>query len=98
MTTQLQKRIKLFLLFITILSSAFQNNLLSQEKEHNLISTFSIVACDPEAGEVGIAVASRFFAVGSVVPWAKANVGAVATQSFANTSFGWRGLELGKRS
>jgi uncharacterized Ntn-hydrolase superfamily protein len=39
-------------------------------------------------------VASRFFAVGSVVPWAQADVGAVATQSYANTSFGWRGLEL----
>ena len=60
----------------------------------NMIATFSIVACDPEAGELGVAVASRFFAVGSVVPWAKAEVGAVATQSFANTSFGWRGLEL----
>lgn len=59
-----------------------------------LISTFSIVARDPETGELGVAVASRFFAVGSVVPWAKAGVGAVATQSFANTSFGWRGLEL----
>ena len=59
-----------------------------------LVSTFSIVAGDPEAGELGIAVASRFFAVGSVVPWAEADVGAVATQSFANTSFGWRGIEL----
>jgi uncharacterized Ntn-hydrolase superfamily protein len=58
------------------------------------VSTFSIVARDGSAGELGIAVASRFFAVGSVVPWAKADVGAVATQSFANTSFGWRGLEL----
>jgi uncharacterized Ntn-hydrolase superfamily protein len=58
------------------------------------ISTFSIVACDPEAGELGIAVASRFFAVGSVVPWATADVGAIATQSFANTSFGWKGLAL----
>jgi uncharacterized Ntn-hydrolase superfamily protein len=57
-------------------------------------ATFSIVAGDPDAGELGIAVASRFFAVGSVVPWAKADVGAVATQSFANTTFGWRGLEL----
>ena len=57
-------------------------------------STFSIVAADPEAGEVGVAVASRFFAVGSVVPFAKAGVGAVATQSFANTSYGLRGLEL----
>ncbi|MFO7448433.1 MAG: DUF1028 domain-containing protein [Ignavibacteriaceae bacterium] len=65
-----------------------------QETEGRLVSTFSIVARDSAAGELGIAVASRFFAVGSVVPWAKADIGAVATQSFANTSFGWRGLEL----
>ncbi len=58
------------------------------------VSTFSIVAADPESGELGIAVASRFFGVGVVVPWAKANIGAVATQSYANTSFGWRGLAL----
>lgn len=58
------------------------------------LNTFSIVARDPANGEIGVAVASRFFAVGTVVPWAKAGVGAVATQSFANTSFGWRGLEL----
>ena len=60
-------------------------------------STFSIVASDPEAGEVGVAVASRFFAVGSVVPFAKAGVGAVATQSFANTTYGPRGLALLER-
>ena len=59
-----------------------------------LVSTFSIVARDSVTGELGVAVASRFFAVGSVVPWAKADIGAVATQSFANTSFGWRGLAL----
>jgi uncharacterized Ntn-hydrolase superfamily protein len=58
------------------------------------IATFSIVAYDSSTGELGVAVASRFFSVGSVVPWAKAGVGAVATQSFANTSFGWRGLDL----
>ncbi|HEX4825863.1 MAG TPA: DUF1028 domain-containing protein [Candidatus Polarisedimenticolaceae bacterium] len=57
-------------------------------------ATFSIVAADPEAGEVGVAVASRFFAVGTVVPFAEAGVGAVATQAFANTTFGPRGLEL----
>jgi uncharacterized Ntn-hydrolase superfamily protein len=62
--------------------------------ENSIISTFSIVARDSITGELGVAVASRFFAVGSVVPWAKADVGAVATQSYANTSFGWRGLEL----
>lgn len=58
------------------------------------IATFSIVGHDPETGELGVAVASRFFTVGNVVPWAKAGVGAVATQAYANTSFGWRGLEL----
>lgn len=57
-------------------------------------STFSIAAADPATGEVGVAVASRFFAVGTVVPWARAGVGAVATQSSANTSFGPGGLEL----
>lgn len=57
-------------------------------------STFSIVARDPATGELGVAVASRYFAVGAVVPWAKAGVGAVATQSFVNPSFGPRGLDL----
>ncbi|HJS20746.1 MAG TPA: DUF1028 domain-containing protein [Anaerolineales bacterium] len=56
--------------------------------------TFSIVACDLEEGSWGVAVASKFPAVGAVVPYARANAGAVATQSFANTSFGPRGLEL----
>lgn len=57
-------------------------------------ATFSIAAADPAAGEVGVAVASRFFAVGTVVPWAKAGAGAVATQASANTSFGPNGLDL----
>lgn len=56
--------------------------------------TFSIVAADGEAGDWGVAVASKFPAVGAVVPWARARAGAVATQSYANTSFGPRGLEL----
>jgi len=58
------------------------------------VTTFSIVARDPATGDLGIAVQSKFFAVGAVVPWARAGVGAVATQSFANTTFGPRGLEL----
>ena len=58
------------------------------------VATFSIVAADPEAGEVGVAVASRFFAVGSVVPFGEGGVGAVATQANADVSFGPRGLEL----
>jgi len=56
--------------------------------------TFSIVACDQEEKTWGVAVASKFPAVGAVVPWAQADVGAVATQSFANTSFGPRGLAM----
>jgi uncharacterized Ntn-hydrolase superfamily protein len=56
--------------------------------------TFSIVACDLEEQSWGVAVASKFPAVGAVVPWAQAGSGAVATQSFANTSFGPRGLAL----
>lgn len=57
-------------------------------------STFSIVACDLEAREWGIAVASKFLSVGAVVPWARAGVGAIATQSYANTTFGPAGLAL----
>ena len=57
-------------------------------------STFSIVACDLDEKAWGVAVASKFPAVGAVVPWATAVAGAVATQSYANTSFGPRGLEL----
>jgi uncharacterized Ntn-hydrolase superfamily protein len=56
--------------------------------------TFSIVAADPAAGDWGVAVASKFPCVGAVVPWAKARVGAVATQSWANTSLGPDGLRL----
>ncbi len=57
-------------------------------------STFSIVGYDPANGDLGIAVQSKFLAVGTVVPWAKAGVGAVATQARANTSYGPRGLEM----
>jgi uncharacterized Ntn-hydrolase superfamily protein len=57
-------------------------------------STFSIVAYDPDFEAWGVAVASKFPAVGAVVPWVRAGAGAVATQSYANTSFGPRGLEL----
>ena len=56
--------------------------------------TFSIVAFDPANGDLGVAVASKFPCVGAVVPWAKAGVGAVATQAWANTAFGPDGLGL----
>lgn len=57
-------------------------------------STFSIAARDPTNGDLGIIVQSKFPAVGAVVPWARAEIGAVATQAWANTSYGPRGLEL----
>jgi uncharacterized Ntn-hydrolase superfamily protein len=56
--------------------------------------TFSIVARDPETGELGVAVQSRAFNVGQAVPWARAGVGAIATQAWTNMSFGPRGLEM----
>ncbi|WP_034747008.1 DUF1028 domain-containing protein [Halalkalibacter wakoensis] len=62
--------------------------------DRNCINTFSIVGFDPETKELGVAVASKFLSVGSVVPWAKAGVGAIATQSWANPAYGSRGLEL----
>jgi uncharacterized Ntn-hydrolase superfamily protein len=57
-------------------------------------ATFSIVAIDPATGDLGIAVASRYFAVGAVVPWAEAGVGAIATQAGVNVGYGPRALEL----
>jgi len=58
------------------------------------VNTFSIVAHDPVNGDWGVAVASKYFSVGSVVPWAEADVGAVATQANVNVGYGPRGLEL----
>ncbi len=59
--------------------------------------TYSIVAVDKNRGEIGAAVQSHWFSVGSTVPWAEAGVGAVATQSFVNPSFGPQGVELLKQ-
>lgn len=62
-----------------------------------LAHTFSIVARDTETGEMGVAVQSHWFSVGSIVAWGEAGVGVIATQSFVNPSFGQRGLELLKQ-
>jgi uncharacterized Ntn-hydrolase superfamily protein len=59
-----------------------------------LVATYSIVACDLEAKQWGVAVQSKFLAVGSVVPWAEPEVGAVATQAYANPRYGPNGLAL----
>src|ERR1700692_1933237 len=58
------------------------------------VNTFSIVARDPATGQIGVAVQSHWFAVGQIVPWAAAGVGAVATQSFVDPSYGQLGLDL----
>src|SRR3954451_14073501 len=83
------------LLFFLVLSTS----VLAQMAERPLrpVSTFSIVARDPQTGEIGVAVQSHWFAVGQIVPWAEAGVGAVATQSFVDPSYGPLGLELMRR-
>src|SRR3954466_12886227 len=80
------------LVFFLLLSTA----VLAQMAERPLrpVSTFSIVARDPQTGEIGVAVQSHWFAVGQIVPWAEAGVGAVATQSFVDPSYGKLGLDL----
>ena len=59
-----------------------------------LAHTYSIVAYDSATGDLGVAVQSKFPNVGGIVPWGKAGVGAVATQSLGNTAYGERGLDL----
>lgn len=82
----------LFCLFFTFLPiQILPQNVFGDEP---LAHTFSIVARDPETGEMGVAVQSHWFSVGSIVAWGEAGVGVVATQSFVNPSFGQRGLEL----
>jgi uncharacterized Ntn-hydrolase superfamily protein len=56
--------------------------------------TYSIVARDPQAGMYGVAVQSKFVAIGALTPWARADAGAVATQAWINTTYGPRGLDL----
>jgi uncharacterized Ntn-hydrolase superfamily protein len=77
-----------------LLAAVLLTSALSAFAAEPTVATFSIVGRDPASGEIGVAVASRFFSVGSVVPWARAGAGGVATQASANTTFGPRGLDL----
>ena len=61
---------------------------------HEPVATFSIVARDPATGELGVAVQSKYFSVGHVVPWAEAGVGVIATQANVNAGYGLKGLDL----
>src|SRR2546423_4189630 len=82
------KRLAFFVLLSVTLSAQMPKRPLRP------VSTFSIVARDPQTGEIGVAVQSHWFAVGQIVPWAEAGVGAVATQSFVDPSYGKLGLDL----
>jgi len=92
---------RFFILFTSVvfaLSSLPQLVVAQRNNSHPpndpLAHTFSIVAYDSTTGDIGVAVQSHWFSVGSVVTWARAGVGAVATQSLANQSFGPRGLDM----
>jgi uncharacterized Ntn-hydrolase superfamily protein len=90
---------KKILLTTMILIAPFYFELIAQSiyGDEPLSHTFSIVARDPETGDMGVAVQSHWFSVGSIVAWGEAGVGVVATQSFVNPSFGQYGLELLKK-
>ncbi|MDH3289957.1 MAG: DUF1028 domain-containing protein [Gemmatimonadota bacterium] len=77
-----------------VLTVALTAPALAQDSPASPVHTYSIVAMDSASGEIGVAVQSHWFSVGSVVPWAEPGVGAVATQSFVNPSYGPRGLYL----
>jgi uncharacterized Ntn-hydrolase superfamily protein len=87
------------LFYFLCLTMSFTNLLISQPQFYSdpFAHTYSIVARDPDTGEMGVAVQSHWFSVGSIVAWGEAGVGVVATQSFVNVSFGPRGLVLLKR-
>src|SRR5713226_5755592 len=84
----------MLLIGVLLLSGCFTFARDYPEPLQQSVSTFSIVARDPATGQMGIAVASRYFSVGSVVPWAEANVGAVATQADVNVGYGPKALQL----
>jgi len=79
-------------LLVTVMCSG----IIAAEKINRPVSTYSIVAFDKDTGQLGVAVQSHWFSVGSVVPWAEAGVGAIATQSFVEVSYGPLGLALMK--
>lgn len=83
--------LRIFLIFVGLLV-LFDDSLMHRLEGYS--STFSIVGFDPATGDLGVAVASKSLAVGNRVPFAKAGVGAIATQAWTNITFGPKGLEL----
>jgi uncharacterized Ntn-hydrolase superfamily protein len=85
---------KTYLVFFIVINFSIQIDAQNFYSENPFVATYSIVARDPETGEMGVAVQSHWFSVGSIVSWGEAGVGVVATQSFVNPAFGPNGLEL----
>lgn len=88
---------KNIILILVVLISFSEINAQLFYSNEPLAHTYSIVARDPNTGEMGVAVQSHWFSVGSIVSWGEAGVGVIATQSFVNPSFGQRGLEMLKQ-
>ncbi len=84
----------LLTLCMLVLTAPLPASSLGSGAEPLPVATFSIVAIDPVKGDLGVAVASRYFSVGSVVPWAMAGVGAVATQAIVNVGYGPQAIDL----
>ncbi len=80
------------LTFIAMFTLSFA--LLSAGAADPVIATYSIVACDPRTGDLGVAVQSKWFGVGGIVPWAEAGVGAIASQAHANVQYGPQAMRL----
>src|SRR5258705_1355647 len=94
---KLMRVLATFLLLTTLIPSTSQVSALGSKGDAlplRPIHTFSIVARDPATGELGVAVQSHWFSVGPIVAWAEAGVGAIATQSFVDPSYGRNGLDL----
>jgi len=91
---QLSSIVVLVSLLASVVQAQMKPAPLTKPKPLRPVHTFSIVARDPDTGELGVAVQSHWFSVGPIVPWAEAGVGAVATQSFVDPSYGKNGLDL----
>lgn len=89
----MKKFILIMTLAISIIAPSLGENIIKRDPKRP-IHTYSIVARDPDSGQLGVAVQSHWFSVGPLVPWIEAGVGAVATQSFVEVSYGPLGLDL----
>jgi uncharacterized Ntn-hydrolase superfamily protein len=84
----------LLIVLLVVLAAPAAGAVVSSGERAIPVTTFSIIARDPETGQLGVAVQSHWFSVGSVVPWVRSGVGAVATQSMADVTYGPLGLDL----